>query len=112
MRKAEVGHECVPAAQQDVAGLDVAVHHALLAGVVERFGHLRTDGKRLFERQRALAPEPSREGFALDHRHHVEEQAVAVAAVVERDDAGVAEPRCHPDLADEALMTKRGGEFG
>ena len=37
-RDAEVGHQHLVARQQDVVGLDVAVHHALGVGVGERVG--------------------------------------------------------------------------
>jgi hypothetical protein len=44
--------------EQDVLGLDVAVHHAVAVGVVEGGGRLAADAHRLVDRKLALSTEP------------------------------------------------------
>ena len=59
-RDAEIGDHRVPAAQENVVRLDVAVDHAVAMRVVERVGHLARDGQRVGDGQLALAIEPRR----------------------------------------------------
>ena len=67
---AEVGDEGVAVAgEEQVLGLDVAVDHAVLVGVVQRLRRLAGDPERVLERELPLAPEPVAQALALDERH-------------------------------------------
>ena len=102
-RDAEVGHQRVAVVQQDVLRLDVAVDDAVAVGVVERVGHFGGDADRVVHRQLLLAAEPVADRFPLHVRHHVEEEAVRLAAVEERQDVRVLEIGGDLDLAQEPL---------
>ena len=54
-RDAEIGDHGVPAAEQDVLGLDVAMDHALPMRIVESVGYLAGDAHGISNRQLALA---------------------------------------------------------
>jgi dolichyl-phosphate-mannose-protein mannosyltransferase len=68
-RDAEVRYQRVALRDQDVAGIDVAVHHPAPVGVVEGVRHLSRDAQRILERQLLLAGEPVAQRLALDERH-------------------------------------------
>ena len=110
-RDAEVGHQRGAVVQQDVLGLDVAVDHVVAVGVVERGGHLARDPHRVGHRQLLLAVHPVAHRLALDVRHHIEEEAVGLAAVEERQDVRVLQVGGGLDLAEEPLGADHGGEF-
>jgi hypothetical protein len=75
--------------------------------VIERAGHLARDAHRVGDRQLALGVELLTERLALHHRHHIEQRAVRVAGVVERQDVGVTEFCGQLDFAQEALAAHR-----
>ena len=85
-RDPEVGDERLALVEQDVLRLDVAVHHAVPVGVVERRAHLAGDSEGVGDRELLLPGEPVAQRLALDERHHVEEVAVRFARVEERED--------------------------
>ena len=60
-RDAEVGDQRHAVHDQDVLGLDVAVHQVLLVRVAERRGNLPGQPQRIVERQLRLAPQPGPE---------------------------------------------------
>ena len=64
-RDAEVGHHGVPALEEDVLRLDVAVHDALPMRIRQRVGHLAGDGDRLLDGQLRLAVDPGAQRLAL-----------------------------------------------
>ena len=106
---AEVHDHRVPAGDEHVVGLDVAVHHAGRVRRHERLGDLDGEAKRVGDRQRALARHAVAERLARRHRHDVvQELAVARAPrVEEREDVRVVEPRRDADLPQEALTGER-----
>ena len=109
---AEVGHQRLAVVQQDVLGLDVAVDHPVPVGVVERGGHLARDPHRLGDGELLLPVEPGPERLALDERHDVEEEAVGLARVEQRQDVRVLEVGGELDLGQEPLGADDGRELG
>ena len=110
---AEVRDDRLTVLQQDVLGLDVAMHDALAVGVVQRAGHFL---QRCAARSRAgSAPSRDsrwRERLALDVRHDVVEQPVDVARVVQRKDVRMVQPRGDVDLAEKPLAADGGADVG
>ncbi len=84
--------------EQDVAGLDVAVHDPAPVDVAEGVGQGGAERDHVAERQRAAA-DPLGEGVALDELHDEVGAPVVVADVVDRDQPGVRERRERQDLA-------------
>ncbi len=99
---AEVGHHGAPAAQQDVLGLDVAMDHAPVVRVGQRFEQVAPEPHCLRRRERPLL-EPVAQRCPFDERHRVPERPVAVARRVERHDRRVLQRRGELDLATEPL---------
>ena len=98
--------------QQDIPRLDIAVHDPLGVREIERFGDLAGDAHDLVQRERPLALQALAEGLSGDERHHIVEQPVGVARVVQRKDVRVGETRGEGDLAEEPVRTERRGELG
>src|SRR6185503_20623746 len=74
---------------------------------VECFRDLAGDDADISDRQPRLAGEPLLESFALDVRHHVVEDFVSSARVVERDDVRVRQSRGDLDLLEEPRRRER-----
>ena len=101
---AEVGeHERAVRPDQQVAGLHVAVHDALLVRRVQRVGGLRQQRHRAGRGQPADAAERGGERVALDVLHHQERDVLVAAEVVDVDHAGVVDGGHGPGLAAEPL---------
>ena len=98
--------------EQDVGRLDVPVDHAGAVGVAQGVGHLARDLERVVDRELALVVEPLAEGLALDVGHDVEDQAVDLVGVVQRQDVGVVQPGGDLDLAEEPGRPDLGGQLG
>jgi hypothetical protein len=77
------------AGDEDVLGLDVAVHDALTVSVVQCVRHLASDPKSVLQRELPLAAQPITERLALDEGHDVVEQPLGRARVVKRQDLGM-----------------------
>ncbi len=111
-RDAEVGDQRPIVVQQDVLGLDVAVDDAVPVGVVERVGDLARDPDGVGDRELLLAAQPVAQRLALDERHDVEEAAVRLARVEQRQDVRVLQIRRQLDLGEEPLGADHRGELG
>ena len=84
----------------------------MLVSILEGFRRLGRDSERVRHRQLALPAKPFAQGFALDVRHHIEQVAVGVARVVERQNVRVLQARRRLDLAQESLGAQGRGEIG
>ena len=103
-RDAEIGdlHASVRA-HQDVLGLDVAMHEALLVRIAEPREHALEHAEQLREAQllrRLLEPRAQRP--TLEELHDDVRQAVVLEEVMDRDDVRVTQRRHHLRLAREA----------
>ncbi len=107
----EVRDQRVPFAEQDVAGLDVAMDDALTVGVVKSLGHLGGDRHCLVDRELNLRFEPLPKGLALDVRHDVVEKAGRLAGVEQGQDVRMVQAGGDLDLAQEALRTEGGRQL-
>ena len=106
-RDAEVRKHRVAAGEEDVFGLDVAVHHAALVRVGQRAGHLAPDAHGFLHREPVVRAQPLPHRVALDVRHHIVELVVRLSRIVDGEDVRVLEARGELDLAKEALGTER-----
>jgi hypothetical protein len=77
--------------EENVRGLDVAVHKPLRVRGVERRSDLDADSQRARRAERAFRPEKRTEISALDVPHCEVEAPVDLAGVVDRDDVRVFE---------------------
>ena len=113
-RDAEVREERIaPRGQQNVLGLDVAVDHTLLVGVVERTCDLADDPRYILHRHLPLVAEPVAQRLPLHVRHREPELAVGrLSGVVYAQDVRMLQLRRCRDLAAKALGAQRCGEVG
>ena len=93
----------VPAGEQDVRGLDVAVEHPARVGRVERRADLADDPRRAQRLEAPLGGDHRTQVGALDEAHHDVEQAALVAGVEDRDHVRMVDRGGDPRLAPEAL---------
>ena len=113
---AEVAHQGrAIAGEEDVLGLHVAVHHALLVRVLQGAGGLGRDAERLFDRELALAVQPVVERLSIHERHrepellHTRVRGAHDAGVEHGQDEGMLELGGELDLALEPFGTGSGG---
>ena len=92
----------VPAPDEDVLRLHVAVDEAGLVRRVERVGDGEQDGDRALRRELAGAHEPLEVG-AADEPHRDEQPAVELARLVDADDVVVLDRGLEAGLAPEAV---------
>jgi hypothetical protein len=107
IRRSRPGYATL-AHEEDVAGLEIAVHDAGAVRGVERARDLRGDGEHLVDAHRQLARaarahDARGERLALEELHDEERPALLLANVVERTDVRVFQLREHARLALEAL---------
>ena len=109
---AEVGHQRAAVVQQDVLRLDVALHDPPAVRVVERAGDLGGDAHRVGNRELLLAVQPVAQRLALHVRHHIEEEAVGLARVVQRKDMRMLQIRRDLDLGEKPVGADHRCQFG
>ena len=84
---------------------------AVAVGFGERVGDVAENPHRVADGQLSLLRQLVAKRQAIDVRHDVEEQAIGLARVVQRQDVGVLQGRRDLDLAEEAFLAERGGKL-
>ncbi len=79
----------MPGGEQDVLGLDVAMHDVARMRVAQGGRHLADELERLLERELPLALQAVAQRLSLHVRHHVVEQAAGRTGVVDGEDVRV-----------------------
>ncbi len=102
-RDPEVGDERLSVVQENVLGLDVAVNDTAPVRIVERARDLGRDAERVVDGKLLFSIQPVAQRFALDVRHDVEDGAVHLTRVEQRQDVRVLEVRSRADLGEKPL---------
>ena len=104
LRKAEIEYFCATVAgDQDVRGLDIAVHDAAAVRGVERRGDLGRVLERRRDRHRPLRNQPV-QPRAVHQLHRDERRPIVLVDVVDGDDVRVVERRSRTGFLDEAAL--------
>ena len=106
----------MPAVEEDVLGLDVAVNDAVVMGVRQSVGDFHGDAQRFIDRQVAIAVQARAERHAFDERHYVVQHRISIllddAGVEEREDVRMPEPCRGSDFGEETLGPQLLREIG
>ena len=97
----------MPGLEQDVLRLDIPVHDVAAVGEAQCIRHFPRDLQRVLQRKLLLSLQAAPQRFALHERHHVVEEPVGLARVVERQDVGVCQAGRDLDLAEKPLGAER-----
>ena len=100
------------AGEQDVVGLDVAVHDAARRARTRALAARREGSARRRRPAGAVRVQPSAQRLALDERHGVEGHAVGFTGGQHRHDVRVLQPRRQLDLTPEPLAADLGRHLG
>ena len=100
-RNAEVGDHHAPrrAIQQDIVGLDIAVHHARAVCVLQCARHVAQYAPHDIERWARLLVEPFGQRLSLDEPHRNPDEAIGLVHGVNRHDVRMRQLRGHLGLA-------------
>ena len=110
---AEVGdHRAAVRRQEQVLGLDVAVHDPMLMRVLERERGLARDPDGVLHGKLLLVVQPVAERLSFDERHREPQLAGGFARVVYGEDVGMLQPRREHDFPLKPLGAKGSGELG
>ena len=83
-----------------------------IVGVAQRISDFAGNLQRRVHRQLLLAAQALAQRLPLDQRHHVVEQPVGVAGIIERQDVRMMQAGGDLDLTEEALGTQGGRQLG
>src|SRR5439155_13764274 len=78
-----------PTGEEDVLGLDVAMHHVVRVCIRQRATHFASYPKRLLKRELPLSIQAAAQRLSIEVRHHVVKEATRFAGVVQRQDVGM-----------------------
>ena len=101
----------MPAGDEDIVRLDVAVHDTVLVRVRERVTDVAQNEHRVLHRQPAVVHEPLAQRAVFLVRHDVVQESVGLPRIVERHDVRMVETRGDLDLAQEALAAQCKGHL-
>ena len=113
----EIGDVHVPAGEQQVLGLDVAVNDPFAVRGAERRGRFLDDVQGLLDRQVPLAVEAAAQRFPGNVGHGIPGQRDPLgtrehAGIQHGNDVGVLESPCEPDFPDESVHADRTRQLG
>ena len=100
------------ALQQDVLRLDVAVNDAFRMRVAEGIGHFTGNAHGVVDWQLLFACEPIAQRLTIHEWHHVKQEAVYVAGIVQRQDVRMLQAGRGLDLGEKSFGAKRRREIG
>jgi hypothetical protein len=109
---AEVGDQRVPPGQQDVVGLDVAVHDSATVREGQGIGDLAQDPGGILDRQLALTAQSLAQGSAVDEWRDVIGGVRHLARIDEPEDVRVLECGDRPDLKEKPFGAHGSGQLG
>jgi hypothetical protein len=98
-RDAEVGHDGFPAGEHDVGRLDVAVNHPRLVSVIQCSRDFTDDPSGFLQPELFLSIQGAAQRPLGQERHHVVQDAIRLAGIVQRDDVRMAQSGRKLDLA-------------
>src|SRR5437899_1760149 len=84
----------------------------MAVGVAQGGRHLAGNPHGFLDGQLLLAPQPVPQRFTVYEWHHIVEEPLCLAGVVQREDMGMGEARRDFDLAEEALGPEGGRQLG
>jgi hypothetical protein len=97
--------------KKDVLRLDVAVNDSAAVRTRQRVGNLRSNAKRIRNRQTTFAPYALAQTFTLDEGHRIVKQTASLSRGQEGQDVGMLQPRNDLDLTLESLGVDGAGEI-
>jgi hypothetical protein len=113
----KVRHHRMATGQQNVLGLYIAMHHAVVMSIGQCVGHLGGNRAGIFDREAAFPLQPLSKGLALDVGHDEVRNGSAARAlhhpgIEHREDVRMLQPRHHLDLAKKALRSLLAAQLG
>ena len=100
------------ALEQNVFRLDVAMHHTTLMRVLQRVCHFAGNAQRVVDGQLLFAIQPIAQRLAIHKRHDVEDGAVHLTRIMQRENVRMLQICRRLDLGQKPLGANRHREFG
>ena len=98
--------------KENVLGLDVSMHHALLVRVLERIGDFAQNLRRIGDGKLPHPAEPRAQILARDERHRIVEESALGAGGQQWHNVRMLQSRCQLNLSPEPIGVDPGGEIG